>query len=173
MDTANFAKELNMQTLRCCGAEESVDPAHTEEDCGGTDVVVQPCPEPVEVSIGGCQDSAEVDAGDVELDSLGRILKLDVTIRNVCPHRRVALAVILTEVDDKGDEHDRGMKFIVVPAHEGECCRNVTVRCVKFVLPEELDVSGGTRGICDKRNFKVRFLANYIDSGFVCCGMTV
>ena len=40
-----------------------------------------------------------LDAGSVMLSSLGRILQLDVTVKNVCPNKRVALAVILTEVD--------------------------------------------------------------------------
>ena len=139
-----------------------------EVDCG-TDEVTEPCPAPVNVSIEGCQDDVEFDTGDLLLNSLGRILKLDVTIKNVCPDRRVALAVILTEVDDKGHEFQRGMKVLVIPAHHHDSCRDVNVRCVKFVLPEELDVSGSPNALCDRRNFKVRFLANYIDSGFVCC----
>ena len=112
-----------------------------------------------------------MDAGEINLESLGRILALDVTVRNVCPHRRVALAVILTEVDDKGKEFKRGLKTLVIPAHDREGCRDVKVRCVKFVLPEELDVTGGSDGICNRRNFKVRFIAHYIDSGFDCCSM--
>ena len=137
-------------------------------DCGTT-VITEPCPEPVDVYIDGCEDTVEVDAGDIGLDSLGRILKLDVTIRDVCPHKRVALAVILTEVDDKHNEYRRGLKTLVIPAHDREGCRDVTVRCVKFVLPEELDVSGDADSMCNRRNFKVRFLANYIDTGFDCC----
>ncbi len=81
------------------------------------DVVVnpEPCPTPVNVTIGGCQDSLEVDFGSVPLESLGRILQLDLTIKNVCPGRRVALAVILTEVDSNGEEHQRGMKTMTIP----------------------------------------------------------
>ena len=75
-------------------------------DCG---IVVLPekCPEPVTITIEGCEDTLEFDAGDVGLESLGRILKLDVTLKNICPHKRVALAVILTEVDSHGIEHSR------------------------------------------------------------------
>ena len=137
-------------------------------DCGG-DVVTEPCPEPVEVSFEGCEDAVELDAGKVELTSLGRILQLDVTVPHVCPHKRVALAVILTEVDSKGKEFSRGLKTFLIPAQGGDRCRDVTVRCIKFVLPEVLDTSGGTNGICDRRSFKVRLLANYVDSDFVCC----
>ena len=103
------------------------------------------------------------------MESLGRIVQLSVTLQNVCPNRRVALAAILTEVDDQGLEYKRGMKTVLVPAHTQEACRDVTVRCIKFVLPESLDVSGSTGSICNARNFKARFIANYIDNDFECC----
>ena len=75
-------------------------------DC---DIVVNPesCPEPVEISVDGCADSVLIDAGEVQLESLGRIIQLDVTIKNVCPGKRVALAATLTEVDDNGMEYRR------------------------------------------------------------------
>ena len=137
-------------------------------DCSSSEIQ-EPCPKSVDVYIDGCEDAAELDAGTVELESLGRILQLDVTVRKVCPHKRAAVAVILTEVDSKGKEYPRGMKTFLIPAQDTEGCRNVTVRCIKFVLPESLDVSGGTNGLCDRRNFKVRLIANYIDTDFACC----
>ena len=91
------------------------------------------------------------------------------TLRNVCPGKRVALAVILTEVDAEDNEYNRGTKTMVIPAHTAPSCRDVTVRCIKFVLPEELDVSGSPDALCDERSFRARFIANYIDSTFVCC----
>ena len=139
-------------------------------NCGDI-VIPEPCLVAVDVSMAGCVDEIEIDAGAVLLESLGRILKLDVTIPNVCPGRRMALAVILTEVDAEGSEYRRGMKTLVIPAHDGEGCRDVTVRCIRFVLPEELDVSGEPDGICDQRNFRARFMANYIDAGFTCCAL--
>lgn len=141
-------------------------------DCG---VVILPekCPEPVEVTIDGCTDTVEFDAGKIDMESLGRILQLDVTIRKVCPNRRVALAVLLNEVDSYGNEHKRGMKAITVPAHTKKDCHDVTVRCIKFVLPEDLDVSGSRDAICNKRKFKARFIAHYIDNDFECCKITI
>lgn len=150
------------------GNHADFDDPDIEVDCG-TDVLPERCPEPVNVTFEGCEDSVEFDAGDLMLESLGRILQLDVTLKNICPGRRVALAVIVTEVDNKGEEHRRGLKTLVVPAHDGKSCRDITVRCIKFVLPEALDVSGKDDGICNKRHFKVRFLANYIDNDFSCC----
>ena len=137
-------------------------------NCGDV-VIPEPCPVPVNVTLDGCTDEIEIDAGTVLLESLGRILKLDVTIPNVCPGRRVALAVILTEVDEEDNKFPRGMKTLVIPAHDADSCRDVTVRCIRFVLPEELDVSGDSDRLCNERNLIVRFLANYIDAGFTCC----
>lgn len=139
-------------------------------DCG-TVIMPEKCPDPVNITIGGCEDAVEFNAGDVEMESLGRIIQLDVTLKNVCPHKRVALAAIITEVDKYGIEHKRGMKTMTVPAHTKQSCHDVTVRCIKFVLPEDLDVSGSENSICDSRKFKARFIANYIDNDFDCCNI--
>lgn len=137
-------------------------------DC---DIVVFPevCPTPVDVAIDGCTDTLEFDAGELGMESLGRIIQLDVTLRNVCPNKRVALAAVLHEVDNLGNEYKRGMKIMAVPAHNKQTCQNVTVRCIKFVLPECLDVSGSPDSICNDRKFKASFIAHYIDNDFECC----
>lgn len=148
------------------------DPSVTVE-CG---IVVnpEPCPVPVDLTIDGCQDSVVIDVGDTYLESLGRILQLDVTIKNVCPGKRVALAVILTEIDPNGDEYQRGMKAITIPAHNSPSCRDILVKCIKFVLPEDLDVSGGTpKAMCNPRNFKARFIAHNIDTDYRCCDSVI
>lgn len=139
-------------------------------DC---DIVVHPeiCPEPVDVSVDGCEDSVCFDAGDLGMESLGRIVQLGVRLRNVCPRRRVALAVLLSEVDQEGNEYKRGLKTMTIPAYIRDTCSDVEVRGVKFVLPEELDVSGAPCSICNARNFKARFIAHYIDNDFDCCGL--
>lgn len=144
------------------------DPSVTVE-CGIV-ITPEPCPVPVNVTMGGCQDALRIDLGDAYLESLGRILQLDVTVKDVCPGKRVALAVILTEVDANGGEHQRGMKAITIPAHNYPSCRDVLVQCIKFVLPEDLDVSGGnTNAMCNARNLKVRLIAHNIDTDYRCC----
>lgn len=140
------------------------------------DVVVCPekCPDPVELTVEGYSDSVTADMGDVYLTCQGRILQLNVTLKRVCPRKRVALAVILTEVGDNGMEYPRGMKILTVPAHNFQACRDVLVKCIRFVVPEDLDGSGsGTRTMCEPRTFKVRFLANTIDTDFHCCDSVV
>ena len=134
-------------------------------------VVREDCPTPVDFSIEGCEATVEYDAGDVNLESCGRILELDARLKNVCPNKRVALAVYLSEVDDEGQEYPRGLKTLTIPAHTQASCRDVLVRCIKFVLPEDLNVSGDSDGnMCTTRELKARFIAHYIDSGYDCCG---
>lgn len=78
------------------------------------DVVVHPeeCPQPIEFEVDGCEDAVIVDLGKVALQSQGRIIQMDVTLEDVCPGKRVALAAILTEVDVSGMEYQRGMKAL-------------------------------------------------------------
>lgn len=139
-----------------------------EVNCGDA-IFPEQCPTPVPIHMDHCEDSVEINGGDIRLESLGRIIQLDVTLKNICPNRRVALAVILTEVDDHGMEHKRGMKAMTIPAHTKQNCSDVIVRCIKFVVPEDLNVSSKTDSICHDRNFKARFIANYIDNDFECC----
>ena len=128
----------------------------------------------MDLSIEGCSDAVLVDMGDTYLESMGRIVQLDVTIKNVCPGKRVALAAILTEVDENGTEYQRGMKAITIPAHDAPACRDILVKCLKFVVPEDLNVSGGNnQSMCDQRNFKARFIAHYIDTDYRCCESVV
>ena len=110
----------------------------------------------------------EFDAGEIEMQSLGRIVKVDFSLQSVCPNKRVAAAVILNEIDAEGNEHKRGMKTLTIPAHTQNGCRDVLVRCVKFVLPEDLDVFD-TMSTCNQRSLRVRVFANYIDNDFDCC----
>lgn len=137
-------------------------------DCGI--VVNESCPVPVDLSVDGCEEAVTLDMGDVALEGLGRIVQLDVRLTGVCPDRRVAMAVILTEVDESGMEYQRGMKVMTIPAHSQNGCRDVLVRCIKFVLPEDLDVNGGDGAdICSTRRMRARCIAHYIDNGYRCC----
>ena len=129
----------------------------------------EPCSEPVDISVGGCVDAVEFNAGELTLDALGTVLSLDVVLRNVCPNRRVALAVTVNEVDAEGIEYKRGMKTLLIPAHTQNVCTDITVRCIKFVMPAALNVSTDDLPLCGERSFRARFIANYVDSDFECC----
>lgn len=105
----------------------------------------------------------------VDVTSIPCGRSFNVTLRNVCLGKWVALAVILTEVDAEDNKYNRGTKSTVIPAHTQLGCRDITVRRIKFVLSEELDVSGSPNALHDTRSFCVRFIANHTGSTFVCC----
>ena len=137
-------------------------------------ILPEPCPESVPVTAEGCRDAVRVWAADAGLSGLGRIIQVNALVKNVCPGRRAAAAVILSETDDAGNEHPRGMKTVLIPPQGGTACRDVLLTCISFVVPEALDPSGNTESICNPRNFRVRVLANYLDTDFICCdGETV
>lgn len=134
-------------------------------DCD-EDVCVDECPEAIDIEVDSCSEVLEYDAGDLYLDSLGRILEIKTTIKKVCPNRRVALAVIVHEIDENNIEHKRGIKTMVIPAHYHPECHDIKINCIKFILPEELNCSCDQ--LCDTRRFRVRFIAHYIDFDFDC-----
>ncbi len=135
-------------------------------DCG---IIVHPedCPTPTDFTVSGCSSSITYDLGDTCLVG-GRMVQVNFTLTSVCPQRQVAVAVNLTELDSFGDEHQRGFKAFLLPAHTEAECRDIEVRCVRFVLPEELNVSCNN-GMCEERNLRARVYANYVDNDFVCC----
>lgn len=137
-------------------------------DCGII-VTPEPCPVPVDFTVDGCEDYMVVDLGDTYLESSGRIVELNLTLKNVCPGRRVALGVILTETDCRGSEYPRGIKTLTIPAHSYPFCRDVLVKCIRFVLPDDLSVACSSGGMCGPRNLKARVIAHNIDTDFRCC----
>jgi Ca-activated chloride channel family protein len=142
-------------------------------DCA---IVVQPepCPTPQDFTVKSCNDSVVVDMGQIDQDGTGRIIQLDVTVKDVCPNRRTALAVILSEVDQDGMEHQRGMKAMTLLAHDGRTCRDILVKCIRFVVPEDLNSNDDTtQSLCAGRNFRVRFIAHSIDTDYRCCESTL
>lgn len=117
------------------------------------------------IEIDGCNDVLEYELDDSELSSLGRLLNLSFTVKNVCPHKRVAVAVIVHELDHKNKEHPRGLKTFVI-SHKESGCRDIKVKCLHFVLPESLDTSHSPASMCEKRKFVVRTISHYIDTNF-------
>ena len=140
-----------------------------EVDCSRTDIYPEPCPEPVEFTVEGCRDAAHVALGDTVLQGLGRIVQVDVTVKKVCPGKRVAVSIMLMEVAPDGTELPRGVKHILVPPQTGVTCRDLTLKCVQFSLPEALDATGNTGAICNPRRFAARVIANYVDTDYTCC----
>lgn len=130
-------------------------------DCGSV-YSVDTCPEPQNIDFGVCEDYIEYDLGNYMLDNVGRILEFSLTIKNVCPNQKVALAIILNEVNNLGEEIKKGMKIISVPPHSSSVCEDIKVTNIKFVLPEEDQL------LCQEREYSVRVFGNYLDNNPIC-----
>lgn len=100
---------------------------------------------------------------NVQTEQQGRILDLSLTLRSVQPGKRVAVGVVLTEVDTSGNEYPRGTKILTVPAHYNACCKDVEVAATRFILPEDISVDTEPGACSDRRHFIARVTAHYID----------
>ena len=118
------------------------------------------------ISIGECCDTISFSMVDVRPETQGRIVEIGVRVRGICPGKRVALGILLYELDEKDVEYVRGMKAITLPAHHEYSCRDIIVEGVQFVLPEEVSLS--RQGSCGERRFRVRIHAHYMDVNDVC-----
>ena len=81
--------------------------AEAGQDASETHVYFEPCEESKAVTVAKNQHNE---------DGAGRVLDVNLALRNVCPGRRVAVGVTLHEVDGTGGEHARGFHAMTVPA---------------------------------------------------------
>lgn len=164
-------KQVNSEILYTDTEKNAVnfpDPSVLVE-CGEV-VYQEPCPVPVDILAEGCQDSVQVNLGDIYMDAQGCIVQLDLRLKNVCPGKRVALAVVLTEIDCHGEERQMGMRTVTVPAHSYKTCRDIHVKCLRFVVPGDANGAGYGTGNCPARKLRARVFANTLDTDFQCCG---
>ena len=145
-------------------------PVTNSENSGKVLIRPELCPQPATFQMESCRDSIVVDAAETSLQSLGRIVQVDAVVKNVCPGKRVAVALLLSE-EINGTEQPRGMKTLILPPQEGTVCQDVELKCVPFVVPEEMDAAGQALSLCQTRTFRVRVLANYMDTDYVCCAL--
>ena len=97
-------------------------------------------------------------------DSLGRMMDVTMRLCNVCPGRRCAVGVHLTEMDENGSEHERGFRSITVPAHNYSTNRDIELPALRFVMPEDVSVAGNG---C-RRHFVVRTTNHYMEEPAGC-----
>jgi Ca-activated chloride channel family protein len=103
------------------------------------------------------------DLGLLPASGEGCILELAVTLEGVRPETRTALALTLTELDERDREFPRGVRTLLIPAHHNEGATDITVRDIRFILPAELNV-GGDGG----RRLRVRYERQCVDCPAVC-----
>ena len=122
-----------------------------------------PCPERNDIYFEGCEDYKHHRMGDTPIDGQGRILDLTLRLVNVCPGKRVAVGVTVSEVDSHGNESPCGMKTFTVPAHRHSCCSNVPVETIRFILPEDSSTGGSGSACGGRRHSVAKVSAQYID----------
>ncbi len=110
---------------------------------------------------GSCTQLQHVDC-ETELENTGRVVQLDVTVRRVCPGKRVALGVMLYEQDESGNREARGIKTLTIDAHHENCPRDVQVQGIEFVLPDDI-------ALANPRRFSANVIAHHIDTDYQPC----
>ena len=93
--------------------------AEAGQDASETHVYFEPCEENKAVTVAESQHNE---------DGAGRVLDVNLVLRNVCPGRRVAVGVTLHEVDGAGGEHARGFHAMTVSGSSAAAAR-VTSPC--------------------------------------------
>ncbi len=138
----------------------------TSEPAGsGPALQHHPCPKTDNIYFEKCEDYKCHHMGDTPIDGQGRILDLTLRLVNVCPGKRVAVGITVSEVDTHGNESPCGMKTFTVAAHQHSCCTDIPVETIRFILPEDSG-SGGTCG--HRSHYVAKVSAQYID---FCSGM--
>lgn len=115
-----------------------------------------------------CEESKTVALSDSYVEGTGRTLDVTMTLRNVCPGKRTAVGVSLSEMDNAGNEYSRGFRAITVPAHTNTGCCDITMPRTRFILPEDLRVDGGTSLCGGRRHFVLRTSCHYVDTTATC-----
>ena len=176
-NTESAILEFFIQHIAQGGGEKAVNELVTYEDTEGNVVTFpdpkvqvnccktdfeEPLPDPIDFSIGACVSELTYDLDNIVLEGLGRTIRFNTTIKNVCPNKRVALGVYLYELNDDDEEFHRGTKIFTVPAHTCEGCQDVHFNNITFVLPEDLSLNNCAR-MCCARNLRVKTIAHYID----------
>lgn len=96
-----------------------------------------------------------------DLSNVGRYLTLRLTVKNVAPDKQVALGIKIYETTG-GCRVIKGHKEFAF-AHNGDCRRDITLKNVHFVLPEEIAETDDKTNICSQRTFDIETHSHYID----------
>lgn len=147
IDQTPFTPAFFTAETECAVPREPSAPERTGESCEAH-VSFDPCDSAQSVCLqAACRDQLP-----------GRVLDVTSVLTNVCPGRRSAVGITVTEVDEKGTEHARGFRAVTVPAHHGRHSCDVQLDPVRFILPEDTRLQ-------NRRHFICRLDHHYLDSG--------
>ncbi len=107
------------------------------------------------------ENNKKIDLADQDLFSVGRFLNVCLTIKHVAPAKQIAVGLALYETTG-GHRVIKGHKTFAV-AHNRDCCSDITLKNIHFVLPEEIAETQDKTNICSKRTFELDTTSHYID----------
>ncbi len=113
------------------------------------------------VEFDGCEECKNVVIDGHHLCGLGRFLNVSATVRRVCPNKRIAVGVTLYETTG-GGRVAKGYRTFVA-SHSENCCADITMNNLRFVLPEEIAETNDTTTTCCRRTFETDCVAHYVD----------
>lgn len=91
------------------------------------------------------------------------MVSFSLRLKEVLPDRQLAVAVELSELDDQDLESPRGIRTYTIPPISGNEGGDIFLRSIRFILPEELDLSKN-----GSRRFIARVDAHYVDRNASC-----
>ena len=108
----------------------------------------------------GCNNKSIVlDAHN--LSSVGRFLTVSLTVKSVSPNKQIAVGLQLYETTG-GSKIIKGHKMFAIQ-HNNNCCSDITLSNIHFVLPEEIAETDDKTNICSRRTFDLETTSHYID----------
>lgn len=107
-----------------------------------------------EVSLGACDIFKEFTVHNVHIHSEGRLLKVKVQLKDVCPGRKIRLAVLLFEKECR-EEELKGLRTAEIKAPCGPCgcIDELTVGDFCFVVSDDQ--------LCSRKEAKIEVIAHY------------
>ena len=108
-----------------------------------------------------CENNKNVILAAQNLSSIGRFLTVSTTVKNVCPNKQIAIGLQLYETTS-GDRVIKGHKTFAIK-HSENCCADITLSNIHFVLPEEIAETSDTSNKCSRRTFDLETTSHYID----------
>ena len=108
-----------------------------------------------------CENDKNVVLDAQNLSSIGRFLTVNTTVKNVCPNKQIAIGLKLYETTG-GGKVIKGHKMFAIQ-HEHNCCADITLSNIHFVLPEEIAETDDKTNICSRRTFNLETTSHYID----------
>lgn len=142
--------ETNLESSKCC------DKHHRPEiNIDVNDMYTH------SICFNNCENNKAIVLQSQNLSSVGRFLSVTTTIKNVCPNKQIAIGLRLYETTG-GCKVIKGHKMFAV-SHDRDCCSDITLSNIHFVLPEEIAETEDTNNICSMRTFDLETTSHYIN----------